>query len=40
MGLHHMVESIPEGQQDDAIMAGIEEDAMEDDVDAQIQFYK
>jgi hypothetical protein len=40
MGLQHMAEKIPEGQQDDANMAGIEEDAMADDIDAQAQFYE
>jgi hypothetical protein len=40
MGLRHMAEKIPEGQQDDANMAGIEDDAMADDIDAQAQFYE
>jgi hypothetical protein len=34
------VTCIPEVELGDTIMAGIEENAMADDVDAQIQFYK
>jgi hypothetical protein len=34
------VQCIPEEELGDTIMAGVEEDAMADDVDAQKQFYK
>jgi hypothetical protein len=40
MGLQHMVECTPKDDFDDAIMAGIEVDAMVDDADTQAQFYE